>query len=366
MIGDPAVPVIVDAYMKGIRDFDVEEAYKGMKKSAMELPSPKHLFKGRRGLKEYKKFGYIPYKTPGVRASVSTTLEYAYPDWCIAQMAKALEKMDDYDYFIKRAYNYKNVFDPSTRFMRPRHKDGSWVTPFDPLAWGYGFCESNSWQQTFFVPHDVPGLIDLMGKENFIEKLDTLFEKAIPHNFGGYFVGKVHNLSHGLRGYHGEYYYHGNEPEHQVVYLYNYVGLPWKTQKWVREIMEKAYLVDPKGLCGNDDCGQTSAWYVFSAIGFYPVCPGQNVYVIGSPIFDKVTIRLDKPYKKGKFVIEVKNVSRENKYIQSATLNRRPLNKPWIKHSDIVNGGTLVFIMGPEPNKEWGSKPEDAPPSISE
>ena len=160
------------------------------------------------------------------------------------------------------------------------------------------------------------------------------------------------------------YYFHGNEPDQHAVYLYDYAGAPWRTQEWVREIMEKAYGVGPDGLCGNDDCGQTSAWYVFSAMGFYPVCPGQNVYVIGSPIFDKITIKLDKPYSKGMFVIETINASEENKYIQSATLNNKSLNKPWLTHSDIVNGGILTFVMGPEPNRQWGSAPEDAPPSV--
>lgn len=238
--------------------------------------------------------------------------------------------------------------------MRPKNRDGSWVEPFDPLAWEHGFCESNSWQQTWFVPHDVQGLIDLMGREKFIEKMDTFFEKGLAHNFGGWF---------------GEnpYYYHGNEPDQHVVYLYDYAGVPWKTQKWVRAIMEKAYGVGPEGICGNDDCGQTSAWYIFSAMGFYPVCPGQNVYVIGSPIFEKVTIQLDTGYYRGdKFIIESKNVSGENKYIQSATLNEKLLSKPWFRHSDIVKGGELSLVMGPEPNKKWGSASKDVPPSLSQ
>ena len=352
MIGDPAVSVIVDAYVKGIRDFDVEEAYQAMRKSAMELPPPEHPFKGRRGLEEYKKLGYILEGTPGVWGSVSTTLEYAYFDWCIAQIVRDLGKEDDYELFLERASNYRNVFDPSTGFMRPRNKDGSQMAPFDPRE-KHGFCECNSWQQTWFVPHDVQGLINLMGRKEFIKKLDILFEQSIPHNFSSEFGKK--NL----------YYFHGNEPDQHAVYLYDYAGVPWRTQEWVREIMEKAYGVGPDGLCGNDDCGQTSAWYVFSAMGFYPVCPGQNVYVIGSPIFDKITIKLDKPYSKGMFVIETINASEENKYIQSATLNNKSLNKPWLTHSDIVNGGILTFVMGPEPNRQWGSAPEDAPPSVS-
>ncbi len=352
MIGDPAVPVIVDAYMKGLGDFDIEETYKAMRKSAMKLPLTSHLFKGRRGLEEYKKFGYIPADTPGIDDTVSLTLEYAYPDWCLAQMARDLGKEEDYELFVKRAGNYANVFDHSAGFMRPRNKDGSWVTPFDPIVWEHGFCESNSWQQTWFVLHDVQGLLDLMGRENFIKKLDTLFKEGLSHNLGGRYGENL-------------YYYHGNEPDQHVAYLYNYAGVPWKTQKWVREIMEKAYKLGPDGICGNDDCGQTSAWYIFSAMGFYPVCPAQNIYVIGSPIFDKVTIELGPPYKKGTFVIDAINVSRENKYIQSVTLNNRVLDKSWITHSDIVSGGVLTFVMGPEPNKQWGISPEAVPPSMS-
>ncbi|MBN1384482.1 MAG: GH92 family glycosyl hydrolase [Elusimicrobia bacterium] len=351
MIGDPAVPVIVDTYMKGLRDFDIEKAYEAMKKSALRLPPQGHPFRGRRGLEEYKRLGYIPEGTPGVWASVSTTLEYAYPDWCLAQIAKDLAREEDYKSFIRRACNWQNLFDSSAGFMRPKNRDGDWLSPFDPLQWEHGFCESNSWQQSWFVPHDVQGLIDLMGKEEFIEKLNTLFDRGLIHNFLGW--GR------------NPYYYHGNEPDQHVVYLYNYLGMPWKTQYWVREIMEKAYGLGPDGLCGNDDCGQTSAWYIFSAIGFYPVCPGQNVYVLGSPIFDKVTIQLDKPYQGKTFVIEAVNVSEENKYIQSVSLNGKPLNRSWIKHSEIVNGGVLSFVMGPESNKKWGSSLENVPPSMS-
>lgn len=341
MVGDPAVPVIVDAYTKGIKNFDVEEAYQAMKKSALKLPPPEHHFKGRRGLTEYEKLGYIPYQTPGVWGSVSTTLEYAYVDWCIARMAKSLDQDDDYNYFMKRSKYYKNLFDKSTGFMRPKDKHGAWIKPFDPLLWEHGFVESNSWQQTWFVPHDVQGLVNLMGKELFINRLDTLFESASTYDFS--------------KGF-GKYrYYHGNEPDQHVVYLYDYVGEPWKTQKWSRAIVEKAYGAGADGICGNDDCGQTSAWYVFSAMGFYPVCPGNLTYQIGSPIFDKITIHLDKKYYHGdKFTIKVDNGSQENLYIRSATLNGKTWNKPWLPHSAILNGEILEFEMSKEPNKDWG------------
>ena len=342
MIANHATSVITDIYMKGFREFDVEKVYEGMKKNAMERPG------GSEELSfDYLNLGYVAYERDGAmreKGSVSITLESAYDDWCLAQMAKALGKEDDYRMFMKRAGNYKNHFDSTVGFMRPRHADGSWQAPFDPASnagSSNGFTESNSWQMTWFVPHDMQGLINLMdGRENFVKKLNTYFEE------------KHHNP--------------GNEPDFINPFLFNYVGAPWKTQGITREIMKHSYGTNPGGLSGNDDSGAMSAWYVFSAMGFYPVCPGSNVYVIASPIFHKVTITLDRNYFNGDtFVIEARNVSKENKYIQSATLNGKPLNKPWITHSDIVNGGKLIFIMGAEPNKNWGNKPEDAPPSIS-
>lgn len=293
---------------------------------------------------DYLQLGYVAFERDGSmreKASASITLERAFDDWCLAQMAKALGKDDDYNMFMKRSLNYRNHFDASVGFMRPRHRDGSWKEPFDAgsrTGSGYGFTESNSWQMTWFVPHDIQGLIQLMnGREKFIRKLDIYFKE----------------------GHHNQ----GNEPGFINPFLFDYAGAPWKTQEVVSEIMEKDYGDGPGGLRGNDDSGALSAWLVFSAMDFYPVCPGSNIFVITSPLFEKVTICAD---NKGRdFVIEVKNVSEDNKYILSSTLNGLPLNKPWITYSDIVNGSQLVLFMGDVPNKKWGSSVKDTQPFLS-
>ena len=358
MIGDHPVVVILDALKKGIKNFDAEKAYEAVKKNAMETPPSDHRSRGRIGLADYLKYGYVPYDK--VRESVSRTLEYAYNDWCVAQLAKALGKTADYEMFIKRAANYKNIIDISTGFARPKNSNGEWLSPFDPKFIGQGnnrhYTEANAWQYTWFVPHDVQGLMILEGgRENFVKKLDSLFTTS----------SDIHSTVSDVTGLIGQYA-HGNEPSHHTLYLYNYAGAPWKTQALARNVMDSLYHEGPAGLCGNEDMGQMSAWYVLSAMGFYPVAPGQNVYSIGSPEFSKVTIHLDKNYNNGKqFVIETKNNSKANKYIQSATLNGKPLNKPWFDHADIKSGGTLIFIMGPQPNKSWGSGKEAAPPSMT-
>ncbi len=349
MIGDHPAPAILDAYMKGIKNFDTEKAYQAVKKNATEIPPPEHRSKGRVGLKYYHDYGYIPYDKE--RQSVSRTLEYAYNDWCVAQFAKALGKDDDYELFSKRALNYKNVLDTLSRFARPKNSNGSWLEPFDPRFIGHGaqrhYTEANAWQYTWFVPHDVGGLIDFFGgQEKFTEKLDSLFsvDSDIPES--------VPDVT-GLIGQ----YAHGNEPSHHITYLYNYAGLPWKTQKIVREVMDNFYDDGPAGLCGNEDMGQMSAWYIMSAMGFYPVAPGQNIYSIGSPLFNKIIIHPDEKYNNiKKFTIEALDNSPDNKYIQSASLNGIPLNKPYFGHAEIKNGGTLVLQMGPEPNEKWGAE----------
>lgn len=340
MIGYHAVPVIVDAYIKGINDFDVEKAYTAMKKSAEQ----DHL-----GLKHYKQLGFIPADEEA--ESVSKTLEYAYDDWCIAQIAKILNKPDDYREYIQRAQSYKNLFDPSSGFMRPRF-NGTWITPFNPTEVNFNFTEANSWQYSFFVPHDIEGLIELVGgKDKFARKLDDLFTAA--HKI----TGREQADITGLIGQ----YAHGNEPSHHIAYLYCYAGKSWKTQQRVREIMERMYTSKPDGLCGNEDCGQMSSWYVFSALGFYPVCPGQGIYVLGTPLFEKTVINLD--YNK-KFIIRAKNFSSNNYYIQEARLNNEMITRSFLKHDEIIQGGELVLRMGPEPNKDWGYEIEDIPPSF--
>ncbi len=331
MIGYHSVPVIVDAYMKGIRGFDTKLALEAMKKSAE---------RDQYGQNFYRQRGFLPADKEN--ESVSKTLEYSYDDWCISQFAKAIGDKTDYSKYNQRALFYKNVYDPSSGFMRGKMSDGSWITPFEPRAVTQQYTEATAWQYNFFVPQDVQGMIDLNGgKENFIKKLDDLFSES--DKLEGRFQPDISGLI-------GQYA-HGNEPSHHVAYLYSYAGAPWKTQEHVRDIMQRLYTSKVDGLCGNDDCGQMSAWYVFSAMGFYPVCHGQNLYVLGSPIFDKVTINLENGKK---FVINAQNVSDKNKYIQLASLNGGAYSYPYITHSDIMNGGELTLMMTSTPNKLWG------------
>lgn len=355
MIGYHAIPVIVDAYFKGIRDFDVQKAYEAMKKSAMQ---------DKDGLKYYKEMGYIPSNLEN--ESVSKTLEYAYDDWCIAQMAKDLGKYDDYKYFSERAKFYSNVFDPSTRLMRAK-KNGRWYEPFDPYAVSGNYTEANAWQYSFFVPHDVDGLIKLMGgNKNFVSKLDELFT-AKPD-----LTGRFQSDITGMIGQYAQ----GNEPSHHMAYLYNYAGEPWKTQEKIHEILTTLYTDKVDGLCGNEDCGQMSAWYVLSAIGFYPVCPGDGKYIFGTPLFDKVTINTG---GKKNFTVLVKNLSDKSLparfddasarraghasfYVKSVKLNGKNYPYSYIRHSDIVKGGNLVFVMGSQPSR-WGSDTAARPTS---
>jgi predicted alpha-1,2-mannosidase len=338
MIGYHAVPVIVDAYVKGIRDFDATQALQAMKRSAEQ----DHL-----GLKYYREYGYVPAEYEP--ESVSKTLEYAYDDWCIAQMAKALGADADAEMYGERAQFYKNVFHPVAGFMRGK-RNGIWMEPFSPNAVTFEYTEANAWQYSFFAPHDVQGLITLMGgNAAFINKLDELFSTSSA------LTGKNQPDISGLLGQYAQ----GNEPSHHVAYLYNYAGAPWKTQEKVRAITAM-YANTPEGLPGNEDCGQMSAWYVFSAMGFYPVCPGQDIYVIGSPLFEKATINID---ERTRFVVQVKNVSAGNHYIQSAIFNGKPYRKTYLQHADLMKGSELIFTMGPQPNRAWGTAPGEAPPS---
>jgi predicted alpha-1,2-mannosidase len=298
------------------------------------------------------------------RQSVTVTLQAAYESWCIAQIAKALNKSDDYNFFMKHAHDYQNGFNTETGFMAPKTADGKWIEPFNPkLSGGQGgrdyFAEMNSWIYTWYVTHDIQGLINLMGgREKFNNKLDALFTEQYQkskYEFLDQFPDQT-----GLIGN----YAHGNEFSRQIPYLYNYSGLPWKTQKRVRDIMDIWYSPGPLGICGDEDTGLMSHWYICSAMGIYsdPMIPNYPVWLIGSPIFKKSTIELG---NKKSFVIEAKNVSAQNKYVQSATLNGEPLNKTWFEHATLLKGGTLVLTMGPRPNRKWGSAPETAPPSMS-
>ncbi len=329
MIGHHSLPIILDAYSKGIRDYDVDLIYKAMKNQVDNTGS-------------YATMGYQP------GGSVSEVMEFSYNDWCIAEMAKHLGKEKDYQQYQKRAQFYKNYFDASTGFMRPRNEDGSWLTPFDPTEGTHHFVEGNSYQYSLFAPHDINSLIDSIGGDVKFDKwLDNLFTIQSKHD----------NVIVDATGLIGQYA-HGNEPSHHMAYLYNYIGKPWKTQSLIRQILETLYDDKPDGISGNEDCGQMSAWYIMSAMGFYPVCPGEPTYVIGTPIFDEVTIHLENGKK---FTIKAENVSLQNKYIQSVTLNGEKYNRSYFSHSEILNGSTFVFKMGDKPNKKWGSAKKTRP-----
>ncbi|WP_419211315.1 GH92 family glycosyl hydrolase [Maribacter sp. X9] len=373
MVGDHLIPIIVDAYAKGYRDFDIDLLYKAMRKKALELPkAPVSYEAGRSGLIYYLEKGYAPIDK--VTEAVPNTLELAYDDWCIAQLAKELGKTKDYELFAQRAYNYKNVWDPKTKFMRPKKYDGeflpelgvneqeivksgdhSYYKYFDPLLVGRRpnrhYTESNAWQYIWSVQHDPQGLIDLFENKNqFIEKLDTFFEMS-PVITPPKYVGVVGTIGQ---------YVHGNQPSHHVAYLYNYAGQPWKTQYRARQVAEEMYRIGPGGLPGNDDMGSLSSWFVLSSMGIYPMAPGSSTYTIGSPLFGEVKL---KPEKNKTFIIRAINNSKENKYIQSATLNGKPFDRTWITHHEITQGGTLQFKMGPKANKTWGIS--KTPPSMS-
>ncbi|MDD2797658.1 MAG: GH92 family glycosyl hydrolase [Bacteroidales bacterium] len=344
MIGYHSVPVIVDAYLKGIKGVDYKLAYEAIKKSAMQEIRQCDL---------YRKYDYIPsdlhkLQTYGWDQSVSTTLEYAYDDWCIALMAKKIGNQADYSYFIKRSQNFNNIADTTIGFMRRKNSDGKWDSPFNPFKLGNGFTEANAWQYSWFVPHDIPSLINIMGgKQKFEQKLDSLF-----------FILKQTSNSEiqDVSGFIGQYA-HGNEPSHHVGYLYNFIGKAWKTQAIISLIRDSLYTSKRDGLCGNDDCGQLSAWYIFSSLGFYPVNPANGQYSIGTPMFEKVILNVG---NKKKFTIIAKNVSKKNKYIKFVKLNGKMLNSGYLTHFDIKNGGEIEFIMSQSPNKNlWNQIKDD-------
>ena len=330
MIGYHAIPVIVDAYVKGIRDYDDLLAMEAMLHSARM---------DKLGLASYKTKGYIPAGDES--ESVSKTLEYAYDDWCIAEMAKSMDLEDSYLEFIKRGQYYKNIFNAGSGFMQSK-MNGGWRNGFDPAEVNFNFTEANSWQYSMFVPQDIKGLVDLHGgAANFDKKLDELFTTEME------LTGRHQSDITGLIGQ----YAHGNEPSHHMAYLYNYVGKPYKTQERIHQILNEQYTTRPDGLSGNEDCGQMSAWYVLSAMGFYAVTPGLDYYAIGTPLFDEVTINLENG---NQFKVIANNVSNENKYIQSASINGDELNMAVLYHSQIMDGGELVFEMGATPNEKWG------------
>lgn len=344
MIGDHGIAALGDAYVKGIRNFDVEKAYAAMRQNAFVSPGDQKAYQdgmGRRALRSYLRYGYIPLEDSvpdafHTREQVSRTLEYAYDDFVLAQVARGLHHDADCRQLTARAQNYRNVIDPSTGYAQGRHADGTFLKEDNAFSFAPFITEGAPCHYTWYVPHDPYGLMDCMGgREAYLAKLDSMFSERR--------------------------YWHGNEPCHQVAFMFNYAGEPWKTQQAVRQIMDTEYLNAPGGLSGNDDAGQMSAWYLFAALGFYPVCPGSPYYLLASPSFPRAVIRLENGRQ---FVITAENASKENIFIQSVTLNGKPYTRNYIAHEDILNGGTLSFVMGDTPNPDWGSARADCPPSL--
>lgn len=358
MIGNHAISLLTDAWVKGIRTFDPAPALDAYLHEATNK-GPWGPANGRQGWKEYDELGYVPY--PDNKEATAKTLEYAYDDFCGYALAKATGLSFYEKIFERQMFNYKNVYDSTTRFMRGRQKDGRWVEPFDPIEWGGPFTEGNAWHWQWSVFHDIQGLIRLMGGEkNFTDKLDSVFSQPNTYKTGTY--GRpIHEMTEMVMANMGQYA-HGNQPIQHMTYLYDYGGQPWKTQQHVREVMQKLYNATENGYPGDEDQGQTSSWYVLSALGLYSVCPGTDQYVIGSPVFQKATLTLENG---NKFIIEAKNNSRNNVYIESAMLNDQPHSSNFIRHADIVNGGVLQFGMSNRPNKQRGTAMKDRPFSVS-
>ena len=360
MVGNNSASIVADAYLKGLRGYDAEELWKAVVHGANNV-HPTVSSTGRLGHEYYNTLGYVPYDVK-INENVARTLEYAYDDWCIYKFGKALGKSEkELKPFLARAYNYKNVFDPETKLMRGRNKDGKFQTPFSPLKWGDAFTEGNSWHYTWSVFHDPQGLINLMGgKQNFNQMLDSVFN--VPPLFDdSYYGGVIHEIRE-MQIMNMGNYAHGNQPIQHMIYLYGYSGQPWKTQYWIREVMDKLYTAHPDGYCGDEDNGQTSAWYVFSAMGFYPVCPGSNQYVLGVPYFDKLTLHLEN----GKsLTVTAKGNSDNTRYVNAMTLNGATYNHNYLTHDAVMNGGNIVFDMSTTPNTQRGTLAEDVPYSLS-
>lgn len=360
MVGNNSASVVADAYLKGLRGYDAETLWKAVTHGANAV-HPKVSSTGRLGWEYYNKLGYVPYDVK-INENVARTLEYAYDDWCIYQFGKSLGKSEkELAQYKKNAMNYKNVFDKETNLMRGRNQDGKFQTPFSPLKWGDAFTEGNSWHYSWSVFHDPQGLINLMGgKQTFVQMLDSVFN--VPPLFDdSYYGGVIHEIRE-MQIMNMGNYAHGNQPIQHMIYMYDYAGQPWKAQYWIREVMDKLYTPQADGYCGDEDNGQTSAWYVFSAMGFYPVCPGANQYVIGTPYVDKMTLHLEN----GKtMTITAQNCSQENKYIQSLSINGMPSTKNFFTHEQLTQGGNIQYVMGSTPNKQRGISDSDAPYSFT-
>ena len=360
MIGNNSASVLVDAYMKGVKVDDVKTLYEGLIHGT-ENVHPEVSSTGRLGYQYYNKLGYVPYDVK-INENTARTLEYAYDDWCIYQLAKALNRpKKEIELFAKRAMNYRNVFDKESKLMRGRNENGQFQSPFSPLKWGDAFTEGNSWHYSWSVFHDPQGLIDLMGgKKMFITMLDSVF--AVPPVFDDSYYGQVIHEIREMTVMNMGNYAHGNQPKQHMIYLYNYAGQPWKAQYWLRQVMDRMYTPGPDGYCGDEDNGQTSAWYVFSALGFYPVCPGTDEYVIGAPLFKKATLHFENG---NNLVIDAQNNSKENLYIESLRVNGQESTRNYLKHADLLRGGTIEFKMGSQPNLNRGINDDDAPYSFS-
>lgn len=358
MIGNNSASVVSEAYLKGLRGYDINSLYEALKHGANnEGPNAT----GRRGVEYYNTLGYVPYDVK-INENAARTLEYAYDDFAIYKLGKALGKpASETDIYKKRSQNYRNLFDPSTKLMRGKNKDGSFETPFNPFKWGDAFTEGNSWHYSWGVFHDIQGLINLVGgKPQFVAKLDSVF--TLPPVFDdSYYGGVIHEIREMQIANMGQYA-HGNQPIQHMIYLYNYAGEPWKTQYWARETMNKLYKATPDGYCGDEDNGQTSAWYIFSAMGFYPVTPASDQYVLGAPLFKKLTINLEN----GKTItINAPKNNADNKYVNSLTVNGKPYDFNWLSHKALLGGAELNFDMSATPNKQRGIKAEDVPYSMS-
>jgi predicted alpha-1,2-mannosidase len=358
MVGNNSASIVSDAYMKGMRDYDINTLYDALLHGAnTEGPNAT----GRKGVEYYNTLGYVPYDVK-INENAARTLEYAYDDFSIYQLGKALNRpKEELKLYAGRSQNYKKLFDPETKLMRGKNKDGSFEKPFNPLKWGDAFTEGNSWHYSWSVFHDIKGLSDLMGgKEMFAKMLDSVF--VMPPLFDDSYYGfTIHEIREMQIANMGQYA-HGNQPIQHMAYLYNYAGQPWKTQYWVREIMNRMYKPTPDGYCGDEDNGQTSAWYVFSALGFYPVCPTTDQYVLGAPLFKKAVLKLENGKQ---FTINAPSGSDQARYVQSAKLNNISHDKNWISHFDILKGGSFDVIMGIQPNTTRGVKEETYPYSFS-
>lgn len=359
MIGNNSASVVSDAYIKGGRGYDIQTLYKALQHGANNEGPMTAV--GRKGVQYYNELGYVPYDV-GINENAARTLEYAYDDFSIYQLAKALNRpKEEIELYKKRSLNYKNLFDPEHKLMRGKNKDGQFQKPFNPQKWGDAFTEGNSWHYSWSVFHDINGLMQLMGgKKAFVTMLDSVF--IMPPTFDdSYYGGVIHEIREMQIMNMGQYA-HGNQPIQHMIYLYNYAGEPWKTQYWSREVMDKLYFATPDGYCGDEDNGQTSAWYVFSAMGFYPVCPATDQYVLGSPLFDKITVTLENGKQ---VIITSNNKDKNNRYVNALKFNGANYTKNWISHFDLQKGARLDFSMSNTPNKLKGTKETDFPYSLS-